>query len=165
LALGLGYAFVYIPNFELVSPTVFLAGVLFGIRTGTLVGILTYFIFGILNPLGMSPLPLLLTQILVGSLIGLSGGFCHKKRWNKAHIILPLGILITLLSDTLTTSAGFVFFPSRKSFLAYFIFGLPFVIWHIFTQSIIYGFVLPPTIQKIKKRRFYAINLNKHDVL
>jgi uncharacterized membrane protein len=165
LALGLGYAFVYIPNFELVSPTVFLAGVLFGIRTGTLVGILTYFIFGILNPLGMSPLPLLLTQILVGSLIGLSGGFCHKKRWNKAHIILPLGILITLLSDILTTSAGFVFFPSRKSFLAYFIFGLPFVIWHVFTQSIIYGFVLPPTIQKIKKRRFDAINLNKHNVL
>jgi uncharacterized membrane protein len=165
LALGLGYAFVYIPNFELVSPTVFLAGVLFGIRTGTLVGILTYFIFGILNPLGISPPPLLLTQVLVGSLLGLSGGLCYKNKWQKAHIILPLGILITLLSDILTTSAGFVFFPSRKSFLAYFIFGLPFVIWHVFTQSIIYGFVLPPTIQKIKKRRFDAINLNKHNVL
>ena len=164
MALGLGYAFAYIPNFELVSPTVFLAGVLFGIRTGTLVGILTYFIFGILNPLGMSPLPLLLAQVLVGTLIGSSGGLCYKKKWNKAHIILPMGILITLLSDILTTSSGFIFFPTKKSFAAYFIVGLPFVIWHVFTQGIIYGFVLTPTIQKIKKRRFYAFNHNKHDV-
>ncbi len=164
LALGLGYTLAYIPNFELVSSTVFLAGALFGIRTGILVGILTYFIFGILNPLGMSPPPLLLSQVFVGTLIGSSGGFCYKKGWNKAHIILPLGILITLLSDILTTSAGFVFFPTKKSFLAYFILGLPFVIWHVFTQGIIFGFVLPPTIQKIQKRRFYGINHAKRDV-
>lgn len=163
--MGLGYLFAYIPNFELVSPTIFLAGVLFGLRTGTLVGILTYFIFGLLNPLGMSPLPLLLAQVLVGTIIGLSGGLCHKKKWNKAHIILPLGVIITLLSDILTTSSGFLFFPTKKSFLAYFILGLPFVIWHVFTQGIIYGFVLTPTIQKTQKRRFYAININKHDVL
>ncbi|MBN1695643.1 hypothetical protein JW879_09665 [candidate division WOR-3 bacterium] len=153
MALGLGYAFALIPNFELVSPTVFLSGALFGIRTGTMVGILTYFIFGLLNPFGMSPLPLLLTQVIVGALLGLSGGFCYKKRWNKAHVILPLGILITLFSDILTTSAGFILFPTKKSFLAYFILGLPFVIWHVFTQGIIYGFVLPPTIQKIQKRK------------
>lgn len=132
---------------------------------GTLTGILTYFIFGLLNPLGMSPLPLLLMQVLVGLLIGATGGLCYKKGWNKAHIILPIGILITLISDMLTTSAGFLFFPTKKSFLAYFIIGLPFVIWHIFTQGVIYGFVLTPTIQKIKKRRFYAFNHTKHDVL
>jgi uncharacterized membrane protein len=144
---------VYIPNFELVSSTVFLSGALFGIRTGTLVGILTYFIFGLLNPMGMSPLPLLLTQVIVGVLIGSCGGLTNKKRWNKAHIILPLGILITLLSDILTTSSGFILFPTKKSFTAYVILGLPFVIWHVFTQGIIYGFVLTPTIQKIKKRK------------
>ena len=149
----MGYAFAYIPDFELVSPTVFLSGALFGIRTGTLVGILTYLIFGLLNPMGMSPLPLLLTQIIVGVLIGSCGGFCHKKRWNKAHIILPLGVLITLLSDILTTSSGFVIFPTKKSFSAYFILGLPFLIWHVFTQGVIYGFVLTPTIQKIQKRK------------
>jgi len=132
---------------------------------GTLTGILTYFIFGLLNPLGMSPLPLLLMQVLVGLSIGTTGGLCYKKGWNKAHIILPIGILITLISDMLTTSAGFLFFPTKKSFLAYFIIGLPFVIWHIFTQGVIYGFVLTPTIQKIKKRRFYAFNHTKHDVL
>jgi hypothetical protein len=108
----------------------------------------------------MSPLPLLLSQVLVGTLIGLSGGLCNKKRWNKAQIILPLGILITLTSDILTTSAGFLFFPTKESFLVYFILGLPFVLWHIFTQGIIYGLVLTPTIQKIQKRRFNVINLN-----
>jgi uncharacterized membrane protein len=145
--------FVYIPNFELVSPTIFLAGVLFGFRNGIFVGILTYFIFGILNPMGMSPLPLLLAQVLVGTLIASAGGLCSKKRWNKAHIILPLGVLITFLSDILTTSAGFLFFPTKESFLAYFILGLPFVLWHVFTQGIIYGLVLTPTIQKIQKRK------------
>ena len=147
------------------SPTIFLSGVLFGIRTGTLVGILTYFIFGLLNPMGMSPLPLLIVQVFVGTILGLSGGFCYNKKWNKAHIILPIGILITLLSDILTTSSGFIFFPTKRSFAAYFILGLPFVIWHVFTQGIIYGFVLTPTIQKIQKRRFYAINHTKRNAL
>ncbi len=113
----------------------------------------------------MSPLPLLLMQVFVGLLIGSAGGLCYKKGWNKAPIILTIGILITLISDMLTTSAGFLFFPTKKSFLAYFIIGLPFVIWHVFTQGVIYGFVLTPTIQKIKKRRFYAFNHTKHDVL
>lgn len=103
--------------------------------------------------MGMSPLPLLIAQVFVGTLLGLSGGLCYKMKWNKAHIILPIGILITLLSDILTTSAGFIFFPTKKSFLVYFILGLPFVIWHVFTQGIIYGFVLTPTIQKIQKRK------------
>jgi hypothetical protein len=103
--------------------------------------------------MGMSPPPLLISQILVGIIIGLSGGLCHKKKWNKAYIILPLGVLITLTSDLITTSAGFIFFPTKKSFLAYFLLGLPFVIWHILTQGFIYGFVLTPTIQKIQKRK------------
>jgi uncharacterized membrane protein len=165
LALGFGYLFAYIPNLELVSPTVFLSGILFGLRTGTLVGMLTFFIFGLINPMGMSPVPLLIAQVLVGTFLGLLGGLCHKKKWNKAHIILPLGILITLISDILTTSAGFLFFPTKESFFAYFVLGLPFVIWHVFTQGIIYGFVLTPTIQKIQKRRFNVINTIKHDVL
>lgn len=143
---------MYIPNFELMSSTVFLSGVLFGLRSGTLVGILTYFIFGLLNPMGMSPLPLLLAQVLVGIIIGLTGGLCHKKKWNKSYSILPLGILVTLTSDLITTSAGFIFFPTKKSFLAYFLLGLPFVIWHILTQALIYGLVLTPTIQKIQAR-------------
>jgi len=92
LALGLGYFFAYIPNFELVSATVFLSGALFGLRIGT---------------------------------------------------------TITFLFDILTTSAGFLFFPTKNSFLVYFILGLPFVIWHVFTKGIIYGFVLTPTIQYI----------------
>jgi hypothetical protein len=55
LALGLGYMFSYVPNFKLVPSTVSMTGILFDLRTGTLVGILAYFIFGLLNPLGMSP--------------------------------------------------------------------------------------------------------------
>jgi uncharacterized membrane protein len=165
LALGLGYLFVFIPNFELISPTIFLAGVLFGTRTGTLVGILTYFIFGLLNPMGMSPLPLLLAQVLGGTIIGITGGLCYERKWNKAHIILPLGVIITFIYDILTTSAGFVFFPTKESFLVYFILGLPFVLLHIFTQGIVYGLVLTPTIQKIQKRGVNVINNTKHDVL
>ncbi len=153
LALGLGYAFVCIPNFELLSPTIFLAGSLFGLRRGVLVGTLTYLIFGLINPMGMSPLLLLIAQVLVGTLLGVSGGICHSRKWNKAQIILPLGILITMISDILTTSAGFLFFPTKQSFLAYFVLGLPFVIWHVFTQAIIYGFILTPTIQKMQKRK------------
>ncbi|MEA1912445.1 MAG: ECF transporter S component [candidate division WOR-3 bacterium] len=153
LAISLGYVFSFVPNLELITSTIFLAGVFLGCRPGMLVGLLSFLIFGFLNPLGPSPLPLLITQIIGGMFAGFLGGIYRKKEWDKAYILVLLGIFITFTYDILTTSAGFFFFPTKKTFLAYLVVGLPFVLWHILTQSIIYGFILTPIIRRLKKRR------------
>lgn len=110
-------------------------------------------IFGLLNPLGLSPIPLLLSQIVGGILIGFVGGFCNEKGWNKSYIFGLLGFILTILYDLLTTFGGAIlFFPKKKTLSAYLLAGLPFNLWHIFTQVFIYGVILSQIAKKIKRK-------------
>ncbi|MCK4420353.1 ECF transporter S component [candidate division WOR-3 bacterium] len=153
LAIAMGYVLSFIPNLELTTSIIFLSGVLLGSVGGMMVGAISFLIFGFFNPLGPSPLPLLLSQIIGGMFIGLLGAFYGKKCLRRVYIIVILGILSTLFYDMITTSVGWFLFPTKKTFIVYLIAGLPFVLWHIGTQSAIYGMILFPIIQRIKQRR------------
>jgi len=152
LAIALGYILSFVPNLELVTSTIFLSGVLLGGSAGMLVGALSFLVFGFANPMGPSPLPLLVSQMLGGIFAGFMGGIYKRKNWNRVYILILLGIFITFIYDILTTSVGWIFFPTKNTFLAYLIVGLPFVLWHIWTQSLIYGFILFPIVKHLKKR-------------
>jgi len=150
LAIALGYILSFVPNFELITSTIFLSGALLGIEAGMIVGMLSFLIFGFANPLGPSPLPLLLAQISGGIFAGFMGGIYRKKKWDRVYILVLIGLLVTFVYDMITTATGFIFFPTKKTFIAYFIFGLPFVLWHIWTQGIIYALILFPIIKRLK---------------
>jgi uncharacterized membrane protein len=152
LAIALGYTLSFVPNFELITSTIFLSGVLLGMEAGMIVGMLSFLIFGFANPLGPSPLPLLLAQISGGIFAGFMGGFYRKKKWDRVYILVLSGLLVTFVYDMITTATGFIYFPTKKTFVAYFLFGLPFVLWHLWTQGIIYALILFPIIKHLKKR-------------
>ena len=152
LAISLGYILSFIPNLELTTSTIFLSGAFLGSSAGLLVGAISFLIFGFANPLGPSPLPLLLTQILGGMFAGFMGGVYTRKKWDKVYILVLFGILVTIVYDILTTSVGFLFFPTKKTFLAYLVVGLPFILWHIWTQGLIYGIILFPIVKQLKNR-------------
>ena len=63
IAVGIGYALVYIPNIELFTATIFIAGYLLGPRQGIVMCGLAAFIFGLIHPLGASAPPLLVAQV------------------------------------------------------------------------------------------------------
>jgi len=80
LAIGAGFALFMIPNVELISVIVFLAGMHLGFRWGILIGLTAEMVFSGLNPMGsglMFP-PLFLSQMVGMALIGLWGGLMNR---------------------------------------------------------------------------------------
>ncbi len=79
LAYAGGYALIFVPNIEIFTALIFLSGLIFGIRVGSLVGGIAAFLYGVLNPYGVSPLPLLAAQVLSRVLVGYAGGMLGRK--------------------------------------------------------------------------------------
>ena len=76
-AIGLGFVFMFIPNLEFISVTVFLSGLTLGGYIGAIVGGTSMLVYSGLNPLGsgLIHLPLFISQIVAMSIIGTMGGF------------------------------------------------------------------------------------------
>ncbi len=148
---ALGYLLAAIPNVELVTATIFIAGYLIGKGGGTLVGILTFGIFSSLNPYGMPPLPLLFTQILAGGIIGFTGGFI-KGRWEGIISFTLSGVFLTLFYDIITNASGYFLFPQKNTFIAYMIAGIGFSGVHILSNGVIFPTLLFPLTKNLKRR-------------
>jgi len=152
LAVSLGYLLSPVPNVELITTAIFLGGYLTDIFSGGVIGALSFLIYGYFNPFGSSPLPLLISQITGGIIIGITGSLC--KRFNKISpvFLAVVGFLVTSTYDIITSASGFIFFPSKKTFLAYIIAGLSFSLIHIISNTLIFGSIVFLTIKRLKRR-------------
>ena len=166
LAVVLGYALVFIPNIELFTLMIFLAGFIMGKRDGAIVGLMSSFIFVFFNPYGVSPLPLFAYQlvhyVLVGFLGGMMCNFLKKKDFFKPEedlYVLPVliilaitGALITFTYDVISTLIGaLVIYGTLESFWPIYIIGLPFTTVHLIGNTLGFIFILPMLIQLIYK--------------
>ncbi|MBN2104309.1 TonB-dependent receptor [bacterium] len=160
IALGvvLGYTFMAVPNVELVTATVFLCGYVMGIRFGILGGLATETIYGILNPQGIAPPPLLIAMILSMTITGAAGGISKHliiKKGVPLVIVSGLaGFLCTLLFAALTTlgylvSSSVPYDQLCVSMLA----GAPLYLTHLIVNTIIFITVVPLLVQWIQKHR------------
>ena len=158
IAVGLGFIFMFIPNLEFISITVFLSGITLGYLSGALVGGTSMLIYSTLNPLGSGLvfLPLLISQILAMAVIGFSGGI-FKKLFFKIKIkslsIISgiIGSLCAIWYDGLTTlayplSAGYTF----NEIMAYALAGLIFTAMHIVANGLIFCISVPIFISRMK---------------
>jgi uncharacterized membrane protein len=166
LAVVLGYLLAYIPNIELFTLTIFLSGFILGKREGIIIGFLSSLLFCFFNPLGASPLPLLIVQIIHYSLTGLIGGltndYLKKKTFFNPNedlyifsvivIFGVLGALITMSFQILST-LGYVFsfFGTINGFLPLFLTNLAFTAIHIIGNTLGFIFILPGLIQLINR--------------
>lgn len=73
MSLVSSYAMIGIPNVNLMDLFVFISGYLMGAPSGVLVGVLTWLVYGTLNPLGFN-LVILAATCTGESLYGLAGG-------------------------------------------------------------------------------------------
>ena len=156
-AIGLGFIFMFIPNLEFISVTVFLSGLTLGGYVGAMVGGTSMLVYSGLNPLGsgLIHLPLLISQILAMSTIGILGGFGRITLLNlKRKALVPIsgifGFFCTLWYDGITTlsypiSAGFSFDEA----LAYSVSGILFTLMHLFSNTLIFTVVVPGYIYRI----------------
>ena len=156
LAAALGFALVEIPNVELVTFTVFMAGVLLGVRSGMLVGLIGEGLFSGLNPLGsgLAIPPLFLAQILSFALIGFVGGLVG--RWVPKlpfWLIGVIGVILTLLYEIAETLATLmVFGVGEQGLFAYLLLGIPWTVTHLVVNFMLFALLTRPVLKLLGNR-------------
>ncbi len=166
LSLVLGYLMAYIPNLEVFTMMIFLSGFIMSKKEGVIIGFLSALIFTFFNPLGPSPPPLFIYQLIHYSITGILGGltkdFLRNKQYYKPtedlfvfRIMLLfgfLGAIITFIFDILSTLfGGFVVSITIDYFIATYLFGIVFTTIHLIGNVLIFIFLLPGLIQLIMK--------------
>ncbi|OGC89781.1 MAG: hypothetical protein A2W25_02750 [candidate division Zixibacteria bacterium RBG_16_53_22] len=158
LAFGINAPFLAIPNIELFSLALFLAGLFIGPVEGTMVGLVAGAIFVLFNPNGPQTIIFVgLAQLFGFALFGLSGGllrnlFVGKKANLKSAILLILiGAFLTLWYDLSTNLIFAILFgPFWPTLIA----GIGFALLHIASNAVIFG-MSSLVIDKIWKRIEY----------
>jgi hypothetical protein len=158
LAIGLGFSLLMVPNVELITVIVFLAGLTLGVRYGILVGGTAELIFTILNPFGSGLVfpPLLISQVLSMIIIGTAGGLMRslffKRGFSKNNIVglAFTGFILTLIFDSLTTLS----YPLTAGFdwpqtIGIYITGIGFTLLHQLSNAIIFAIGIPHIIKHI----------------
>ena len=166
LAVVLGYMLAFLPNVEVFTLMLFLAGFIMGKRDGGIIGLMSSFIFCFFNPLGTSPLPLLMLQLTFYSSVGLLGGIMGSVLDSRNFFdpsedlyVLPvmaiLGTIVgilTFLYDVLSTVVlALSVFGTMDAFWPNYLIGLPFTIVHLIGNILLFVFVLPALIQLLYK--------------
>lgn len=160
LIVGMGYALAFIPNIELVTALIFMAGVLMGLKAGLLIGAISELLFSVLNPIGSGLLfpPMLVAQVCAMTIVGGVGGLCRSYvlKW-RPHVInfLALGALgvgLTLFYDICVSlafplSAGF----NMQGLLATLVAGLVFSVIHVLANLAVFVLLVPVTAQRIHR--------------
>jgi len=169
LILGVGYALAFVPNVELLTAMIFLAGTLMGIRRGVLIGIMGEFLFSAFNPMGSGLLfpPMLIAQLIAMAIVGFAGGVFrgYVLRWKISFLnILLIGIIgfiLTLFYDILVSSA----FPVSAGFslnevVATVIAGFAFSVVHLIGNTLIFILIVPVTAQQVYNAIPYFQEIN-----
>lgn len=157
LTVALGYALVAVPNVELFSMMVFLAGFLFGKRVGPAVGTIASLIFNYLNPMGASHVVLLASQMALYALLGLSGALARGKTplheievsARKSVLFAGVGAGFVILSDACATFAQFL--PTTwEAFGSLLVVGVPFTLVHLISNLLAFGCLIPVLINALR---------------
>jgi len=157
LAVGIGYLFLSIPNVEMITAAVFIAGYIMGPAFGLVIGVLAEFLFSLFNPFGAPALPLLLAQVIAFGFTGLVGGWFQKLWVRKSkgiHIYLyaaGCGLLVTLVYDVLTTlSLVFVLADlNYRGMVALFTGGMIFYLTHVVVNTVIFATIVPVIMYRL----------------
>jgi uncharacterized membrane protein len=160
LALATNYAMLPLHNVKLMDVIVFVGGFCFGPLVGGLIGVLSWAIYGTLNPAGFS-FPVWLATMFAEAIYGVVGGIVKKgfsfDSGDSEHrpqglyfSFSALGMLLTLAYDIVTNVVfGYV---SNWDILVSIIAGfVPFGFVHMLSNAFFFGLGSVPAINAIFK--------------
>ena len=159
LSVAMGYAFIFVPNIEMISATIFISGYLLGVSKGIVVAIAAEMVYSSFNPMGSGlAFPfLLVSQVMGMSFFGAAGGMLgrwgDKFAFTKFRIgaFALAGLGCTLIYDLLTTlswpiAAGF----SGNQLYATIAFGALFSLIHLVSNTLIFALIVPSILKAVK---------------
>ena len=154
LSIGTNYALSSVYNVKPMDLFTFVGGVLFGPAAGALVGVLSWSVYGVLNPYGFVPQIWVATMFSEG-IYGVAGGLLNRVkvdfgRHSFAHMVFlaNLGFLLTLAYDVLTNIAYAQVFGT--SILVAFVLGAPFTLTHEISNTLLFGMCTIPLISAVQ---------------
>jgi len=158
MSVALGFLLAGIPNVELMTLTVFMAGHFCGARLGGGCGALSIMLFSLLNPLGPAPAPLLAAQVAGFTLIGAAGALAKpciaRSGARGVAVSAAAGFLVTLVYDVLTTAASaFVVLGTARfveGFGGFALAGALFVAWHVGINTAVFALAVVPLMRGVR---------------
>jgi uncharacterized membrane protein len=157
LCVATNYALVSVPNLKAMDFIVFVGGFCFGPFVGAFIGILSWAVYGVINPHGFVPqvwLATMFSETIYGLLGGLLGKNLALTNFNDERFELcvffgTMGFILTLFYDLITN----VVYASTFGIpiIAAIVFGAPFTIFHQVSNAAIFGAVSIPVIARLKK--------------
>jgi len=156
MALASAYVLSTIPNIELMSFLVFIAGYLYGSSVGALVGLIAMGIYAAWNPWGGPVPPIFAAQVGCMTFIGAVGGLASKifntsaSDSEKMLGAAALGGTLTIIYDLATNYAYALAFGLAKQFVIVLIAGAWFSLMHVISNTLIFGLLLAPVSKTLR---------------
>ena len=152
--LASNYLLIGVVNVKFMDLIVFAAGFSFGPLTGASVGVLTWMVYGTLNPYGFS-LPILFATSLGESLYGIAGGLLGErspdfgKGLSASVKFAIVGFLLTFTYDLATNivSALSVGIPITVALIT----GIPFAVAHEVSNAAFFFLGASPLVTAIDR--------------
>lgn len=157
LCIATNYALVGVHQVKAMDFIVFIGGFCFGAYAGAFIGILTWAVYGVINPYGFVPQVWLATMFseaiygIVGGLLGknfVSTDF-NDQRLGLSILFGTMGFILTLIYDLITNVV--YAFTFGIPFVAAIVVGTPFTILHQISNVAIFGVGSIPVISVLKK--------------
>lgn len=148
LALSTNYLLINIPNVKLMDLLVFVGAYLMGPIWGSLVGAMTWIVYGTLNPYGTNLITLAI--VITGELFYVVAAYLASKTSPippRALFLGFLGGLFTLAYDLYTNAlTGIMFYGSFWAGIVTMNFPLPVGLVHQLSNVVFFGIAGPPVI-------------------
>lgn len=153
-SISTNYLLIGVVNVKLMDLIVFSSGYIYGCLAGVMVGVLTWLVYGTLNPYGFS-LPILIATMLCETLYGVVGGLLARRGfWDGGFIdgavsFGVLGFLLTSIYDLMTNIvSGLVAgVPIAVALIA----GVPFALIHEISNALLFSLGAPPLIRVLRR--------------
>jgi hypothetical protein len=145
LSIATNYVLIGFSNIKLMDFIVFVGGFCFGAPVGASIGILSWLIYGVLNPLGFVP-QVWIATMLAEAIYGIVGGFLGKslaltsfdgQRLKLSVFFATMGFLPTVLYD-LVTNVVYAYSFNVPVIAAIFV-GAPLTVLHEVANAAIFG--------------------------
>jgi hypothetical protein len=150
-AIATNYLMIGTLNIKFMDLIVFTTGYLLGTSLGATTGVLVWLVYGVLNPFGFS-LPIWLSTMFCETMYGASGGYFAQQRLDGIGFdpwIAATGFLVTFVYDLITNivSGVTVGIPIKLALIT----GIPFMLAHIASNTVFFGFGFKPLAAAIRK--------------
>jgi uncharacterized membrane protein len=161
LSIGTNYALLPFFNVKFMDFIVFVGGFCFGPFAGGLIGVISWAIYGSLNPLGFS-FPVWLSTMFAEAIFGVAGGLTarflvlpknssvSKDKIGACVLFGVISVFLTFVYD-FVTNAAYAYAYGINLVVAIIVGFIPFGIVHLLSNVIFFGLGCVPTINTILK--------------